>query len=337
MKNLSFVDKVFLIINYLMAFSLVLSYLLPFISPEKYAKIAIISLAVPLIIFINVAFVLFWIIKLKKQFLLSAFVLLIGFKYINSLYKITDTKVETENSGVTIMNYNVRMFNLYQWIDDKTISSKIISFIKTENPDILCLQEYHASERKNISYPYNYIKTNQDRSKIGQAIFSKYKIINAGSLNFKYSGNNAIFADIVINKDTIRVYNIHLESLRINPLKENFGEKDSDLLRKRMEKAFKKQVVQTNLILEHQKLSPYKNIITGDLNNTQFSWVYRELKKGKKDAFEEQGSGFGKTFNYPFPLRIDYLLIDETIKITQFKTYEVKYSDHFPIMARIEL
>ena len=337
MKNLSFVDKVFLIINYLMAFSLVLSYLLPFISPEKYAKIAIISLAVPLIIFINIAFVLFWIIKLKKQFLLSAFVLLIGFKYINSLYKITDTKVETENSGVTIMNYNVRMFNLYQWIDDKTISSKIISFIKTENPDILCLQEYHASERKNISYPYNYIKTNQDRSKIGQAIFSKYRIINAGSLNFKYSGNNAIFADIVINKDTIRVYNIHLESLRINPLKENFGEKDSDLLRKRMEKAFKKQVVQTNLILEHQKLSPYKNIITGDLNNTQFSWVYRELKKGKKDAFEEQGSGFGKTFNYPFPLRIDYLLIDETIKITQFKTYEVKYSDHFPIMARIEL
>ena len=150
MKNLSFVDKVFLIINYLMAFSLVLSYLLPFISPEKYAKIAIISLAVPLIIFINIAFVLFWIIKLKKQFLLSAFVLLIGFKYINSLYKITDTKVETENSGVTIMNYNVRMFNLYQWIDDKTISSKIISFIKTENPDILCLQEYHASERKNI-------------------------------------------------------------------------------------------------------------------------------------------------------------------------------------------
>lgn len=337
MKNLSFVDKILFIINNLMAFSLVLSYFLPFFSPEKYEKIAIISLVVPLLIFANVAFALFWMIKIKKQFLLSFIVLLIGFKYVNSLYKIADEAVEIDNSGVTIMNYNVRMFNLYQWIDDKTINSKIISFIKTENPDILCLQEYHASEKKNIAYPHNYIKTNQDRSKIGQAIFSKYKIINSGSLNFEFSGNNAIFADIVIKKDTIRVYNIHLESLKINPLKENFGEKDSDHLRRRFEKAFKKQVAQTNLILEHQMQSPYKTIISGDFNNTQFSWVYREMKKGKNDAFEEHGSGFGKTFNYPFPLRIDYLLIDETIEINQFKTYSIKYSDHFPIMARIEL
>jgi endonuclease/exonuclease/phosphatase family metal-dependent hydrolase len=58
---------------------------------------------------------------------------------------------------------------------------------------------------------------------------------------------------------------------------------------------------------------------------------------GKKDAFDEFGTGFGQSFDYPFPLRIDFILVEESIEITQFKTFEVKYSDHFPMMARINL
>lgn len=337
MKELSLIDKVLFFINNLIAFALCIAYFLPFFSPDKYAKIGIISLAVPLLIFVNVAFLIFWAIKLKKQFLLSAIVLLVGFKYVNSLYKIPSESDNQNTEGVSLMNYNVRMFNLYQWIDDKTINSKIIAFLTDEKPDILCIQEFHASEKNHFTYRYKYIKTNEDNSKIGQAIYSKFKIINSGSLDFKNTGNNAIFADIVIRKDTVRIYNIHLESLKLNILKENFGEKNSDQIRKRFEKAFKKQVSQANLILEHQSKSPYKNIICGDFNNTQFSWVYREMKKGKNDAFAEQGSGFGKTFDYPFPFRIDYILVDETIEVNAFKTFEVKYSDHFPIKATLVL
>ncbi len=337
MKNLSIIDKLIFIINNLMAFALVLSYILPFISPEKFAQLAILSLLVPLLIIINVGFLIFWMIKFKIQFLLSFFVLLVGFKYVNTLYKIPTKQLTAENNAISLMSYNVKMFNLYQWIDDKTINSKIVSFLNSENPDILCLQEYHASEEKNIHYKYQYIKTNEDRSKIGQAIFSKYRIINSGSLNFKNSGNNAIFADIVIDKDTIRVYNIHLESLRINPFKEYFGEQDTQRMRLRFEKAFKKQVAQTQLILEHQKTTTLKTIICGDFNNTSFSWVHRQLKMGKKDAFDEFGTGFGQSFDYPFPLRIDFILVDEKIDITQFKTFEVNYSDHFPIMTNIKL
>lgn len=337
MKELSLIDKVLFFINNLIAFALCIAYFLPFFSPDKYAKIGIISLAVPLLIFINVAFLIFWVVKFKKQFLLSAIVLLLGFKYVNSLYKIPKESDNQNTEGISLMNYNVRMFNLYQWIDDKTINSKIIAFLTEEKPDILCIQEFHASEKNHFTYRYKYIKTNEDNSKIGQAIYSKFKIINSGSLDFKNSGNNAIFADIVIKKDTVRIYNIHLESLKLNILKENFGEKNSDQIRKRFEKAFKKQVSQANLILEHQSKSPFKNIICGDFNNTQFSWVYREMKKGKNDAFAEQGSGFGKTFDYPFPFRIDYILVDETIEVSAFKTFEVKYSDHFPIKATLAL
>ena len=45
----------------------------------------------------------------------------------------------------------------------------------------------------------------------------------------------------------------------------------------------------------------------------------------------------GKTFNYLYPLRIDFILVDLNFEVNNFKTFEVPYSDHFPILARIKL
>jgi len=36
-------------------------------------------------------------------------------------------------------------------------------------------------------------------------------------------------------------------------------------------------------------------------------------------------------------LRIDFILTDETFNINSFKTYDVKYSDHYPVMAKVSL
>ena len=87
--------------------------------------------------------------------------------------------------------------------------------------------------------------------------------------------------------------------------------------------------------MKHEKQWLGKKIICGDFNNTTFSWVYRNIGKNKKDAFIEAGKGFGKTFDFWFPLRIDFILTDNTIEINHFKTFDVAYSDHFPILARI--
>ncbi|MGA8853236.1 MAG: endonuclease, partial [Christiangramia sp.] len=57
-----------------------------------------------------------------------------------------------------------------------------------------------------------------------------------------------------------------------------------------------------------------------------------------KDAFLEAGSGFGKSFklNY-FPLRIDFLLIEDGMKINEFEKFEIDYSDHYPVSTKISL
>ncbi|MCF6280009.1 MAG: endonuclease/exonuclease/phosphatase family protein [Flavobacteriaceae bacterium] len=339
MRKLSWVNKLIFVVNSLFATILLLSYLLPYISPKKFPSISILSLIVPALILINIAFAIYWLIKLKKQFLLSALILIIGFNTVNSFYKISEKKILL-NDDLKIMSYNVRLFNIYKWKKEgKEETLKLVSdFIKEKDPDVICFQEFLTTYGVNFDYKYKFINNNPNRniSYFGQAIYSKYKIINSGSVDFNSVSNNAIFVDIVKNNDTIRVYNVHLESQRIQLDKENFGEKDSEKLLKRLKTTFKLQAEQAEKLVTHEKTSNYKTIICGDFNNTAFSWAYHKLKGDKNDAFVEAGKGFGKSYDYFFPTRIDFILADKQFEINNFKTYGIEYSDHYPIMARLK-
>jgi endonuclease/exonuclease/phosphatase family metal-dependent hydrolase len=92
---------------------------------------------------------------------------------------------------------------------------------------------------------------------------------------------------------------------------------------------------QTKVFLKHQKKWKGKIIIAGDFNNTSYSWVYHQIATDRKDTFIEAGKGFGKTFNYWFPMRIDFILTDKNAIVNQFHMYSEKNSDHFPILAKI--
>lgn len=338
MKKLSWVDKLLFLLNSLVAATLLLSNLLPYLSPKTFGIIAVFSLAVPVLIVLNILFAIYWIIKLKKQFLVSTLVLLIGFNQLNLLYKIADKEILLTDD-LKVMSYNVRLFNIYKWKKEgKEETLKLVSdFIESKNPDILCFQEFLTDYDVNFDYKYNYIQRNSNKkiSYFGLAIFSKYKIINKGSLNFKKSANNTIFVDIIKNKDTIRIYNVHLESQQIQLDKEKFDQKNTERLVKRLQTTFQKQVTQAEQIVAHEDKCKYKTIVMGDFNNTAFSWAYHKIKADKNDAFVEAGKGLGKSYNHLIPLRIDFILTHKEFEVNNFKTYDIQYSDHFPIMARL--
>ena len=336
MVKYNFLNKIIVLVNSILAILLLLSYLLPYISPEKVPIFTIISLAVPVLLALNIFFIIYWIIKLKKYFTISLISIILGIGYISNIYKFSEKKIFL-NDDLKVMSYNVRLFNHYNWSTDSTIVKKISSFIAEKEPDVLSIQEYYDAENLQLKYPYQFIKTKSNFNKFGLAIFSKFKIINSGSLDLKESANNIIYTDILKDKDTIRVYNIHLESLKMNTSQENFGTKNSDKLLEKMEASFQKQAKQVELFLQHEKKWDGKKILCGDFNNTAFSWVYRELSNEKQDAFKEAGKGLGKTFNYWYPLRIDFILTDANFDINNFKTFNVPYSDHYPILARLNL
>jgi endonuclease/exonuclease/phosphatase family metal-dependent hydrolase len=292
-----------------------------------------------MLIILNVLFVLFWFLKSKKQLLTSLFVLILGYSFVFSLYKFSSPNNVEDDNDLTIMNYNVRLFNLYNWLPEKDIETQIVSLIKEEQPDIICFQEYIPHDDVDLSfYKYKYEELSGQRVKNGQAIFSKYPIIKSGSINFPNTENNAIYADIVKGVDTIRIYNVHLQSSGINPDVENLNTENSERLFKRVVKTFQRQQSQAELFINHKESSPYKMIVTGDFNNTPYSYVYRKIKDNLIDAFEEAGNGFGRTFDFKyFPVRIDFILVDESFKVNVFKSYKEKLSDHYPILARVSL
>lgn len=318
---------------------LLLSYILPYVAPNNFAILAVLSLAVPFLILTNLLFLLYWLMNVKKQLLLSLFVLIVGFNHVSSLYNFSNSKdIETDNN-LSIMNYNVRLFDLYNWNNLENVQEDMVAFIKKEAPDIISFQEYHPHEKVDLSfYEYKYEKLSGARDKYGQAIFSKFPIVNSGSIEFPDTGNNAIFADIVKDNDTIRIYNVHLQSLHIDTKNGELLKENSGRLIKRASETFKMQQFQSELFLLHKNKSPHKMIICGDFNNTAYSYVYKEIKGDLTDAFGNAGNGFGRTFDFKyFPVRIDFILADKTFKINHFKTYDVKFSDHFPILTKVSL
>ncbi len=318
---------------------LLLSYVLPLMPPKQFSLLSVLSLGVPFLILLNALFVLYWLVKLKKQLILSLLVLVIGYFLFGSLYKFYQSEDIESTTNISVMNYNVRLFNLYNWIEEEAIDTKIVEFIKTEAPDVLCIQEYHPNKNVDFSfYKYKYEKLSGQKIKNGQVIYSKFPIINSGSVEFPNTSNNAIYADIVTGKDTIRVYNIHLQSLRIDTNVEKLKNEDSERLVKGIGKTFELQQQQAELILEHKKQSPHKVIMTGDFNNTAFSYVYKTIKGNLNDAFIEAGNGFGRTYDFKFfPTRIDFIFSDPELTVNGFKTYNKKYSDHYPIKAVFSL
>ncbi len=336
MKNLSFINKIIFFINNIFALLFLASFAIPFVTPKTFPLLSVLSLAVPLLLFIHILFIVYWLLfGLKKQFLLSAFCIILAILFSYFPYKFNDKKVISGNS-FSIMNYNVRLFNKYQWIDDESIPQKISTFIKQNDPDILILQELYPSNDINIEYPYKFIEFKGNKKNFGQAIYSKFKIINKGSLDFADSNNNATFIDILKVDDTIRIYNLHLESLGIKPNKEFLGEKDSEKMIKRLSKSFVKQQEQVEIFNAHKDQCKYKIIIGGDFNNTAYSWAYHKIKGNLKDTFIEAGKGFGKTYDFnKYPLRIDFILVDNNFKINQHINFDVEYSDHYPILAKL--
>jgi len=335
-KKRNIIDVLIKWINSLFALFLLLAYAIPYLEPKNIGVLSVLSIFTPMLILINLVFLIYWLIRLKKEITISLLILLLGYKSLGRFYNYDKAAVQEAN--LLVMSYNVRAFNIYNWIKQKDVPQKISTFVNSKNPDIVCFQEYYEDKNLDFStYKYHYKNGSSKTKLFGQAIFSKYKIINSGSLAFEGTANNAIFVDVLKAKDTLRVYNIHLQSLKVYDLAKNVAE-NKERLAKRIAAANVKQQEQVQKILKHKAKITYKTLFCGDFNNTAFSYSYKQLSKGMQDAFVTNGSGFGATFsNYYFPYRIDFALVDERLKISDFTTFDVNYSDHKPIEVQLDL
>lgn len=339
MRIVSFFKKLGIGLNVLFAASLVLACFVPYISLETVPFVAFLSLGIPILVLGNLLFVLFWGFRGKKQLFLSLIALIIGYVSLSSFFMFRfSSAANNKEADLKVMTYNVRGFNKYAWSKDATLGDQIIDFIKEENPDVLCLQEFSRIRYKQLKqYTYSFVSPNSTVQKSIQAIYSKYPIVNKGVLDFPNSVNNAIFVDIVKNSDTLRVYNLHIESLKVTPDPEVLAQEASSKLYKRLSTSFTKQQQQAYVVAAHKKTTKNKILITGDFNSTQYANVYRTIRGDMQDTFQEKGSGYGRTYNFKYyPVRIDFILVDKSFEVVSHQNYNAKLSDHFPVMTSIK-
>lgn len=345
LKKMSFISKTMLFFNVVLAFTTLMAYLLPFLAPKWFPFLSVLTLFLPFFLVVNLMFFMYWLLQFKKYIFVSGLVLLLGITFINKFYNLKPTMLPKSEKEFTVMSYNVRLFNKFNWNKKANIPTKIAEFVTEKNPDILCIQEYSNLEKTQFSnYKYKHVFKEGKNIIVGNSIFSKYKIIDKGVINFPNSTNNAVYADIIKDKDTLRIYSMHLQSIKISTDIEEeeiqkMNESKTKYIFRKISSAFTKQQEQALLLKQHYTDCKYKKIICGDMNNSAFSFVYRTIKGSMQDAFESNGEGFGKTYNFKYyPARIDYIFADKNIQINSFETLNDFYnSDHFPLISRLEI
>ncbi|MBN2273534.1 MAG: endonuclease/exonuclease/phosphatase family protein [Bacteroidales bacterium] len=358
MRNLF--RNILLIINLALAFVLILSYLSVYISPEKAWIFAFIGLAYSYILLINILFVIFWIIFRKWYFLISLLIILAGWDSLKKLIRVNPKshQVEVDENSFRIMSNNVRLFNYYQWEKDTAVRRHMMAYINAEVPSVVCFQEFLTLPGGNISLeaikrelknmPFTHVHYTHripGKTNFGLATFSKYPIINKGFIEYKNSLNGVIFSDMVIAKDTVRIYNCHLQSVKLKPDynkvldslifyydQRHFNEMKSITVKLR--DAYIKRAGQSEVLSFHIQSSPHPVIVCGDFNDTPFSYSYYRISRNLRDAFVTSGSGIGSTYRQNIaPIRIDYILYDPSLCSSHFVNKKTHWSDHYPVMC----
>jgi len=362
-----FLKGLILILNVLVAAALLLSYLAPFLNPSTWFLPAIFGLAYPYLLILNLIFLLYWLIRLKREILISLVIILLGWNHLNNLlplnFRDSEIPVNVNRERMfKVLSYNIRQFDLIHWTREVEVKEHILHFVNEQDPDILCLQEYYTSNRKGErpeeivreleQLPERAVYYSPDTRGdigIGIATFSRFPILKKSRIPFNTTFNAAMYTDIQLNDDTVRIFNVHLQSIRFRD--EDYAFMDTVRLKypnqqmrgiknigSQLKKAFILRAEQAEMISNYIKDSPYPVIVMGDFNDTPHSYTYRKIRRGLHDAFRKSGKGFGYTYSGDLPkFRIDYILYSDPLIPDGFKRLKKDYSDHYPITTRFYL
>jgi endonuclease/exonuclease/phosphatase family metal-dependent hydrolase len=348
--------KILLVVNACFALTLLLSYLAVVISPMDFALPAFFGLAYPYLLLINIIIVIIWAMLLRFEAFISIVVIAIGFNHFSNYIKLSRPSGDKTNT-IKVISYNVRLFNYFENTHGITSDKKIIQFLKNQKPDIICLQEYFLQGNPKVEETFfetalggeyfthlKIIGSGKNKS-YGIVTFSKFPIINKGEIMHPGSSSLSIYTDILIQNDTFRIYNNHLQSFRLMRMERSFmneltASDDKETMTEvkslsvSLKKGFVKRANQATVVKDHINRSPYPVIVVGDFNDTPVSYAYTKIRKGLNDSFVNSGYGAGFTYRGNYPAnRIDYILYDDALINSYFEIIRVKYSDHYPIIS----
>lgn len=359
------VKKIIFSTNIIAIILLFCSYLSWNVSTLQTNLFSYIGLGFGFILFLNIAYLIFWLIISKyKQALICLVAILLCYKPITTYFPLNLHSPKAPTESIKILTYNVQGFINERNKD--SIEKPILEYIANTDADIVCLQEYLVSKtgqtmisqqdvnRLLNKYPYSSITGLESSGKyhiFGLACFSKYPIEETQEVQFESSYNGAAIYTINIDGAKYTVANVHLETNSIKPedkkLYSAFIQNTDSVkfetvtsnIRNRLGGAFRTRAKQVEKV--KQKIAEQETqgtIICGDFNDTPISYAYHQMKDGLKDAYVSTGFGPGITYyERLFRFRIDYIMHSENINSYRAKVEKIEHSDHYPLRTWLEL
>jgi len=273
--------------------------------------------------------------------------------------------------SLRLLSANVRIFNVYAHLRkaDPAAPAKFISWLAASPADVLCLQEFYQEPAGARTRDGDLFRvgeklgedigrqafvskslTNSAGAQFGIAIFSRLPIVGRGEIAFgRLSQNHAMWVDVAGpgTGDTVRVFNVHLQSMSID---ENdivtAGSSKTGLRRKgrgllgRFVRGATARAWQADTLVAHIGRSPYPVLLAGDCNDLPYSYSYNRLAGPLQNAWASVGWGPGNTYHGRLPplLRIDQQFAGPRWRVLACQVHtEIPYSDHFPVEAVYQL
>lgn len=350
---LKLIDKIVFLISIVAMASLAGAYTSSYINPDPFAWLSLLGLAYPYLLITNIVLFLYWLVRWKKMVWAELLIILAGIPTFMTYYGTAEKENEDNAANLSILSYNIRYFDVYEWTKQKDTKEKLLDYLNNYKGDVICLQEFATSDkiqsrqdiiRKLKTYPYYHIYKDM-------AIFSRLPLTRKGHLtSAPGQTGSCIYCDLICNTDTVRLYSVHLESYKLGKKERQFvkqisqglkGEELSDGVKNlftRITTANKNRAGQSRQIKEHLDQSPYPVILCGDFNDTPLSYTYRIIKEGLSDSFIKKGRGLGNTYIGEFPsFRIDYILHTPDMETVSYVREEIRLSDHYPIKVGLKI
>ncbi|MGN6530558.1 MAG: endonuclease/exonuclease/phosphatase family protein [Ginsengibacter sp.] len=363
-----FTKKIFVFSNILIAILFLGGANVKYFNPQHWWFLSLFTLLLPYLLLLLVLFILFWLLVKPAFSIISLLVIFTSFHAVKNVFPLNfspDFSMQKKSGEIRVMSWNVELFNILHYKDHPENKQKIVDLINEYDPDIACFQEMVAGENKKAinyfpdiekalkfsDYLYSYsVKDNFDHyHHFGIIIFSKFPILRKQTLiNNPNSYNSTFqFVDILAGKDTFRIFNVHLQSLKFSQTNLNYLDSgrvppqgnisESKNIISKIKLGVLKRAAQANFIKDELNHSPYPVIVCGDFNDVPVSYAYETIGQGLQNAFVERGSGISRTFSSISPtLRIDNIFTDKQFKIRQFTSLKTLLSDHFPIIADVK-
>ena len=319
------------------------------VSPIGNTARAMLVYILPVLIVLNLLLLVYWLVRKRwLHALIPVITVACCIPYMGTLFQLRSIDKDADaKKGLKIASYNVTMFGRET---SGFIALDILAEMRRQKVDVLCMQEYNeiSGDKKNSeSYKeyFPYMQTGRD----DMVIFSRYPIKDSKTMLFDDTNNSAMWADVDVNGEQLRIFNVHLQTTGINrtlrqaaKLRSNrFEVEDNKLYEAIMGNymlGMMFRVGQAVTIANEKRSSEKPVILCGDFNDVPYSYVYNTVLGNMVDGFKECGSGWMYTMRDKHkPVRIDYIFHDKSLKGLSYYKSELTTSDHFPIFMKIAL